>query len=210
MKKTAIIFMPLLMLLLSSNIAVKTATNPTSDSTVKYDIQSNNWGVVKVEGKELLLNNGKRLKTSLFNLKYIGQLQTKSKAPYFILSGRSCTNCDENISIYIWCPSNGVMLANGKQPRYSYPGKEKDYATNEIVYENRMFYGSCSTYKNSVIWIQRSLNGKKVWENSVFIVTVVNDKLQEIKLPKSNQINGFLNKESNCKELPGIVTTTEP
>ena len=207
MKKTAVIFLSVSVVALFSIILFKNS----NDISIQANIQNKNgWSVVKVEGKELILSSGKRLKTSLFDLKYIGVLQTIDKAPFYILSGRSCSNCDENISIYIWSPDNGPMLSNGKQPRYSYPGKEKDYATNELIFENRMFYNCHSPYENSIIWVQRSLNDKNVWENSVFIVSVVSNQLHETKISKSTKIDEFVSGKGNCKELPGIETTSEP
>jgi len=182
-----------------------TATKIDSSS----NLQNNEWEIAKVEDKTLLFSNGKSFKTSLFDLKYIGQLQTKKKAPYLILSGRSCKDCDENISIYIWSPDDGEMKSGGQQPRYSYPEKEEDYLTNELVYGNRMFYGSCLGTE-SCIWVQRSLNKNKTWKNSVFMVKVQNDTLREIKLNESAELNELLGKVIKCSELPGTVNTTEP
>jgi hypothetical protein len=55
-------------------------------------------------------------------MKVIGQLRTTKKAPYFILSGTTCTECDENISIYIHSPSDGAMKNEGEQRRFAYSG----------------------------------------------------------------------------------------
>ncbi|MBS1646423.1 MAG: hypothetical protein JST67_03680 [Bacteroidetes bacterium] len=187
------------------------ATASSIDSSISTTTEDslNEWEIAKIEGKTLVFNNGRSFETSLFDLKYVGYLKTKNKIPYFILSGRSCKNCDENISIYIWSPSDGAMKANGQQFRYSYPGKEEDYLTNELVYENRMFYGNCLG-EESCIWVQRSLGKNKTWENSVFMVQVQNDTLREIKLSESDKLNELLSKVTKCSELPGTINTTEP
>ena len=188
-------------------------TNDSSSTASKIDSNiialNNEWEVTKIQDKTLQFSNGKSFKTSLFDLKYIGQLKTRKKAPYLILSGRNCKDCDENISIYIWSPDDGEMKLGDQQPRYSYPGKEEDYLTNELVYENRMFYGNCLG-EESCIWVQRSLGKNKTWENSVFMVQVQNDTLREIKLSESDKLNELLSNVTKCSELPGTITTTEP
>lgn len=176
-------------------------------NTGKIDIYE--WALVGEEGKTLLFRNGSSFETNLFDLKYIGELKTRRKAPYLILSGRSCEDCDENISIYIWSPDDGKMRPAEQQARYSYPGKEEDYFTNESTYECRMFYGNCLEAE-SCIWIQRSIDSNKNWDSSVFIVQVQNDTLQEIMLRESAELEVVLREIVKCSELPGIVFTTEP
>jgi hypothetical protein len=70
----------------------------------------------------LTLPDGSKFKTALYGMKVIGQLRTTKKAPYFILSGTTCTECDENISIYIHSPSDGAMKNEGEQRRFAYSG----------------------------------------------------------------------------------------
>lgn len=63
----------------------------------------------------LSLPDGSKFKTSLYGMKVIGQLRTTKKVPYFILSGTTCTGCDENVSIYIHSPSDGPMKNEAEQ-----------------------------------------------------------------------------------------------
>ncbi|MDT3404370.1 hypothetical protein [Mucilaginibacter terrae] len=167
------------------------------------------WAVKGVKGMNLILKNDRQLKTNLFNLKYMGVLQTRNKAPYYILSGRGCNECGANLSIYIWSQSDGPMLPEGKQLRYAYPGKENDYETGKAVFESRMFYSDCSGYSNSVVWLQRSLNKKNKWVEDMFLVSVKNDKLVETRVAKVNKSAKAMILSATCKELPGIDVSTE-
>jgi hypothetical protein len=186
-----------------------------ADSTIGQESQRRTtrkpeWQFEKVDGSTIFFKNGQKVKTTLFDLRYIGQLATKHKAPYLILSGRSCTACDENISIYIYSPSDGEMKSGGKQPRYSYPGKEMDYMTKELIFESKMYYGNCLNPETpSVIWVDRTLNGKN-WDNSLFILSIENDDIHEKEIKNENEIKQLLSKVIKCKELPGTIMTSEP
>jgi hypothetical protein len=54
------------------------------------------------------------LKTSLHELRYIDKYNG-NKAPFLILSGRGCDECDANISIYICSPGDvPLKVKNGE------------------------------------------------------------------------------------------------
>lgn len=168
------------------------------------------WDVVLVREPIIYFRNQEILRTYLYDLKYIGQLQSGNKAPYLIMSGRSCKDCDENTSIYIHSPDDGEMKSYGEQPRYSYPGKEYDYLTNDLVFESRMLFGDClQDYPNSVVWIQKFINDQNDWEKSTFIVQVHNEKLREINIVDESIFNE-VEKSPSCQELEGIDTVSEP
>ena len=186
-------------------------TTPKSSGTVKEISLDNTRKVAKTEGSKLYFTNGEWLNTGLSDMKYIGQLATQNKAPYFILSGKRCRACDENIAVFIWSPSDGPMKIDTDtlQKRYSYPGTENDYATKELVAERRMFYGACLG-SESVVWVQRTINAKKQAESSIFIVSVQNDTLHEASIKEPAEIQELLKKVKSCSELQGVATTTEP
>ena len=186
----------------------KSIGESNKDLKVKQE-DKNSWEVISVKDKKIYFRNGKHLNTRLYDLKYIGQLPSNNKAPYIIISGRSCENCDENISIYIHSPSDGEMKSHGKQIRYSYPGKELDAETNELVFESKMYFGDClEKYPNSVIWNQKFLNDQNKWEKSVFIVQVYNDTLKEINI-KNTSILDEIKKGTACQEVEGIKMISE-
>src|SRR5712691_10681761 len=51
----------------------------------------------------IYFHNGKRFQTGLFQVQFQGLLPT-SGTPYLVLSGRGCTECDANITLYILSP----------------------------------------------------------------------------------------------------------
>jgi len=162
----------------------------------------------KIVDQAIYFSNGKQFETNLYDLKYIGQLQTKNKVPYLILSGRTCQECDENISIYVYSPSDGQMKNESERQRYSYPGKEFNYSNNKLVFESRMFYGKClSDDRDSVVWIQKELNNENKFEIKTFIIEVIEDKLKETIMDDNLLINDLI---KNCNELPGIDIVSEP
>jgi hypothetical protein len=183
-------------------------TIPITDRKNEEMVESNRLKFEKVDGINIMYNGDEKFNTGLYDLEDIGQLATKNKLPYLILSGRDCRDCDENISIYIISPSDFLLNVREK-PRYSYPGKEIDYATNKLVFESRMFYGNCSFSENSVIWLQRNFSNN-AWDTSLFVVKVFNDTLNEAKIVNPYEIQNALNKLSSCKELRGIENTIEP
>lgn len=121
----------------------------------------------------LKLPDGSQFKTALYEMKTIGRLRTDKKLPYFILSGRTCTECDENTSIYIHSPSDGPMKNEAEQRRFLYPGKETNYEDGSTLYEGRMFFGDClASHPNAVVWFERSLGDDKKWHEDVLLAEV--------------------------------------
>ncbi|MFA6023588.1 MAG: hypothetical protein WC781_05860 [Candidatus Pacearchaeota archaeon] len=167
------------------------------------------WIFDKIVGQTIYFSNDKQFKIDLYDLKYIGQLQIKNKTPYFILAGRSCQDCDENISINIYSPYNGLLKNNGMLTRYSYPGKEYDYIDHKLLFESRMFYGNCfKKGENSVVWVQKQLNDENNFEANTFILEIVKDNIQETILKDDLSLLDELIK--NCNELSGIESVSEP
>jgi hypothetical protein len=139
---------------------------------------------------DLILLDGSRFRTSLYELKVIGQLPTAEELPYFILSGRGCYECDAIPSIYIHSPSDGPMKNESKQPRFPYPGRLRDNERDQLVYESRMFYGSClPNHPNAVVWFERGLGDDNKWHDGIQVAAVKDDQLvrteTEINLRKS-------------------------
>ena len=60
-------------------------------------VSSNKWIFDIVAGKTLKFKKGKEFQTEIYELKYIGQVDNGSKAPFLIFSGRDCDECDAPI-----------------------------------------------------------------------------------------------------------------
>ncbi len=162
----------------------------------------------------LSLPDGSKFRTTLYNMRIIGQLRTTKKLPYFILAGTTCTECDENTSIYIHSPSDGPMKNEAEQRRFVYPGRETDNETGQPVYEAKMFIGDClSTHPSAVIWLERGIGDDKKWHSSVTVAEVKNDTLLVSQLhgqlPKMAEVQEAV-RNRKCQELQGIDGPSEP
>jgi len=162
----------------------------------------------------LELPDGSRFKTTLYELKVIGQLRSAHKLPFYILSGRGCQECDANTSIYIHSPSDGPMKNEAEQQRFHYPGRELDYEDSSLLYEGRMFFGDCvALHPNAAVWFQRYLGEDKQWHASVFLAELKDDKLitEELRgeLPTVTEAQDAVRK-GRCQELPGVDGSSEP
>ncbi len=163
----------------------------------------------------LVLPDGSRFKTTLYELKVIGQLKTTRKLPYYILSGQSCPKgCDANTSIYIHSPSDGPMKDSSAQRRFFYPGLETYYKDDTPIYQARMFYGDCAGgHPNAALWFQRFFGDDKQWHPSVFAAWVTGDVLTSDELhgavPDIKEAEQAV-RAGRCREVPGIDRTSEP
>ena len=177
-------------------------------------MMKNDWESVKVKNQTLVFGNGVKFKTNLYDLKYIGYLNSGKEFPYFVFSGRTCQNCDENISIFIHSPSDGPIHKETKLKRYLFPGRLYDMETGKLILESRAFIGNCLPEKsNIVIWYQNSLDELGKWKKSVYIVEVSGNKLEEYMITDSLpdiEVTLKLVSKKICYEIPGLNQTTEP
>jgi hypothetical protein len=163
---------------------------------------------------DLILLDGSKFRTSLYELKVIGQLPTAEELPYFILSGRGCYECDAIPSIYIHSPSDGPMKNESKQPRFPYPGRLRDNERDQLVYESRMFYGSClPNHPNAVVWFERGLGDDNKWHDGIQVAAVKRRPACEDR--NRNQPAKITDTQSairdgRCYDLPGIDGHADP
>ena len=163
----------------------------------------------------LVLADGQRFQTTLYQVKVLTELRTERKVPYIVMVGRGCVNCDANNSIYVHSPSDGPMQDEGHQPRYSYPGRLLSYLDGKTpVSEIRLFIGACMAgHNDALVWYVRERDDKGKWLSSVLVVHVEGDKPVETLL-KTNlpAIDSALQKvrQGSCREIPGVDGHSEP
>ncbi|NNE98649.1 MAG: hypothetical protein HKN25_06480 [Pyrinomonadaceae bacterium] len=189
---------------------INVVDEPTRDKTRNEP----EWVFKKTEGQQIIFENGKKINTRLYELKYLRSLVTETGTTFLILSGRGCTECDANIGIYIHNPADGDMKGEAEQMRYAYPGKISYYEDNSLIAESRMFAGNCLPDKtNMVIWYQKELNDDKEWESSAYIAEIINEELVGKTLEKELpdiKVSLGLKKAKKCFEIKGIDRTSEP
>ena len=176
------------------------------------DAKKQIWDFEKIAGNKLYFKNGKQFKTSLYELKYIGQVPNGNKAPFLILSGRDCDECDANISIYICSPADGPLKVESGENSYSLPGTERDLEDKNILFKARAFYGLVLSNIKGVIWYQNQLMENGTWKKSIFLVNLNHPDKKEISMKDTGQLQETLNmlKQGLCKEIPGVAYNNEP
>jgi len=160
------------------------------------------------------LPDGSKFRTTLYDLKVIGQLRTVHKLPYYVLSGVGCEECDANASIYIHSPSDGPMQDEGTQQRFDYPGREFSREDHRVDSKTRMFIGNCAPgYPDAVIWFYHSLGEDKLWHDSVLVAHVKDDHLVDgtpnVNVPTFGEAEEAVRK-SRCREMSGMDQWEEP
>lgn len=162
----------------------------------------------------LVLRDGSRFETTLFEVTLLSALRTVGKKPYLVMSGRGCTNCDANISIYVHSPSDGPMGDEATQARFAYPGRVLSYMDGSPIFESRMFIGDClPAYPNGVVWYQRARGDNGTWTEAVFVLYVRADTLAQAVLRSAlPSVSETLQRVAvgSCREVPGVAMTSEP
>jgi hypothetical protein len=171
---------------------------------------------VSAEGEQgtIILADGMRFTTSLFEVSVLGILPRVGRSPYLILAGNGCRECDAHRSIYVHSPSDGPMANEGSQVRYAYPGREFTYDTRELIYQSRMFVGDCLTqFDNTVVWFERSLHEIGTWNAGVYVVQSTPEGLVSRRLDVSEasieQVEDRVT-HRRCREIPGKDYDSEP
>lgn len=162
----------------------------------------------------LLLPSGERFATTLYHLQVLGHLKTKTKLPYYILSGVVCVECDANKAIYVYSPSDGKMDDEVLRKSFMYPGRELDYIDGRIIFRGKMFFGNCAPgYSNSIVSFEQFVAADKKWHSRVLTADLKSDNLQ-IQIVDSHppSIGEALAavKHGECIEVPGIKRFSEP
>jgi hypothetical protein len=195
-----------------TNDKPKSNLKQASDSLTTSKKDNTDWTFEKVQESKLVFKGGQTFETNLFELEYIGQVTVVNKAPYLIFSGHDCKECDTNISIYIHSPSDGQLEVGHGQNRYQYPGTEKDYETDRILYISRAYYGQVLETTKGVIWYENRLleNGKM--GRSVFLSRIDNGIIKDTTYEDNGKLGETINllKKGRCSEIIGRQYASEP
>jgi len=171
------------------------------------------WNVVKTENSFIVFDDNSRINTKLFDMSYLCSLCDGAGEAFFVLSGRTCRDCDENIAIFIFTPTDTLKPVS-ELLKYTYPGKEYDYENSQLIYESKLFVGRNANSKSSadfLIWLQSEKSNSNKMDSSIFIVDVFNNKIREQRISSREQkYKEKLNLLKNCKEIKGIETISEP
>ncbi|MDO3625906.1 hypothetical protein [Mucilaginibacter sp. BT774] len=208
--------MRFIFIILAGFVLLISCRNSNKEGTVVKNTKSNklqtSWLLDNVSGSILKFTNGQKFNTGLFDVKYIGSLTNGNKAPFLIFSGRDCNECDEIISIYIHSPSNGRLNMDNGKNRFQYPGTEKDFESDTVLYKARAFYGHVLPGIKGVVWYQQELMTDKTWESSTFLVNLNTGSEVDTLLKGTEKLKSTLKflAQGSCKEIKGVNYTSEP
>lgn len=144
----------------------------------------------------------------LFDRNIIGKFST-GKNEWYLVSGRLCQNCDENVAIYLAAKNEILGYDSLKLQNYSYPGRLYSF-DEELLFEARVLYGDClNASKKTIIWIQREKNNE-TWVESTFIVELTDTSLvKRFTRFDSKELEKKI-RSGLCFELAGRDITSEP
>lgn len=189
------------------------------------------WSVTEVlDGAErpavIRFASGDEFATTLFEVRVLGQIpRAGAAAPYLVLAGRSCHDCDANLSIYVHSPADGPMQGAANEERYGYPGTviewEPEVPSDTIASRTRFFLGDCMPALNvAAIWFTEERTAPAELVPSVFALFLEKGKLEpgNFALPLSDSGPKFTGldevleqvAEGTCREIPGIEQLREP
>ena len=183
-----------------------------SESETKREIEP--WKIERIDGKQIIFQNGDTLQTTLNDLEYLGQFSFKNDIPYLLLSGVDCDTCDAEISLYIHSPKDGHLLVKHGEKTYSLAGKLTDFMDGTLVYESRVFYGEVFPDTIGALWIQKELQMDNSFKESSYLLHIKDTIVWRGFLADDNdnilKRVEFQKGKGLCKELSGRTGSTSP
>tara|TARA_R110001592_G_scaffold12248_5_gene58837 strand:- start:1641 stop:2342 length:702 start_codon:yes stop_codon:yes gene_type:complete len=144
-------------------------------------------GKYRVVEKDIYADSVKIIETTLFNLEILGEIITPTlKAPVLLLSGVDCDYCDANIALYIHASNVDKLEVKSGENSYSLAIKLFDFTGEELIYENRVFYGELKPNYFGIIWVQKTLT-ETGWKESNYILNINEETYSVDEFKESNQ-----------------------
>lgn len=165
-------------------------------------------------GKVRYAAGRKVFQTGVFEPRLLAEIPNGATAPFLVMSGMGCDECDINVSIYIHSPAQGPMAEGERAERYAYPGQYRHYMTDELLELVRMFTGQCTEEgKPGVLWMHRIKLDSGGWRSVAFAVQIADGKLvaridpayEAVLRATRQRVAGGM-----CREIRGRQFKTEP
>ena len=102
-------------------------------------------GIPTVIGDTLRYPDGSAYVSGFTNIEYIGSLPAATRAPFVIIAGHECDDCDAPPSVLMRSPADGpVRRLAGLAGWHPYPGRVIAYNEDSAVLSySRLFWGLC-------------------------------------------------------------------
>jgi hypothetical protein len=118
----------------------------TSGACDRADSPDGYSGTPIVIGDTLLrFADGSEYISGFRNVEYIGTIPARTRAPFIIIAGHECRDCDAPPSVLVRSPSDGpVRELSGLPGWHPYPGRVIAYGDDSaVVSHSRLFWGNC-------------------------------------------------------------------
>lgn len=172
-----------------------------------------NWDIARIRDNVIYFRNGQKLNTGLQNARYIGQISLGGQSPLLIFSGEDCVDCCTPPAVFLFSPAEAQKKILPEYAPYDYPGREFSDTDSSLLYESRMFYGQVlPDVENGIIWYQTMLTELGDYQQSVYLLRVVNNKIyEELLLEDMPSLDDTLRllKTGKCKEVKGADFVSE-
>lgn len=156
--------------------------------------------------------NGRSFETGIFEPRIVGRLRTGAGAPYLLIAGRRCTECDmAELEIFVVSPDADEVAErpSGLPPGRLFARSDEVGSNDDVV--TRLLFGRClDADRDIAIWIQRVRPlGRTRWEDRVTLVEIDGNELAHRELTRreiaatSRQIVRRL-RSQDCIEVPPL------
>ncbi len=133
----------------------------------------------------LYFPNGTEQRTDLHRGAYLGYIHNRDHAPFLILAGYRCTECDAERMIVVYSPAEGPLRLR-RAKTYSWPGDltEQGLDSATVVSTSRFFFGACVSEGGDAIvqYVTHSGSGGEA-RTSVSVTQVLERRLVEREVP---------------------------
>ena len=167
-------------------------------------------GVPEVIGDTALrFADGSEYVSGFHGVEYIGTIPAERKAPFIIVSGHECADCDAPPSVLVRSPSDGtVRTFAGLQGWHPYPGRVIAYNEDSVVLSHsRLFWGRCLPERPQGLIEYRTdfaRNGGEP-ERAVLITEIESDSLVELRRGATTRLRAATQVQvqaRECAEIP--------
>jgi hypothetical protein len=161
------------------------------------------WEFDRVEGTTVFFKANKPMRTTLHDLRYLGELRPPQGTPYLLFTARPCQDCLQDKAIYVLRPEGG------RPTHFVYPGRVLDPRTRQVLLESRSFFGRCLSSSPSEVFVtfqKERVDRRRSLQQSVFIAEAGRDHLEERllerRLPSLDRTLRAV-RAKQCREIEG-------
>lgn len=129
------------------------------------------WKMASIDPAVMVFNTNDTLHTGVFEAKPLMQLEVPGGSTRYLLSGRSCSSCNEPTSLYILAAPADERTEQPPIP-WHMPGRLFMANDSLLYYEASVFAGEVLPDTIGVIWYDRSLMPDGKWKQNTVLLNL--------------------------------------